>query len=586
MTLAWGEFYALVPLADLKDATTVSDESHGQYPDALWFHHGRAAIDNSRAQLIAHSTPPRRVLEHLTAWGFTRCRISVAARGDTVLVSLPGVAKPLEVAPELVFRGDDYRKELERRAGKPPELTHEEAKTHTLLTADDAPGYAERAREYVLRRGHGNLDMLLGILDGEPCIATVAKPHIRKALRQRQRQEVQHVRPVPNTLEQLIKWVHTPRKKSPRGSVLPSVEQVSGRVLPEGRVRLTARIAPDGRAMLSCRSKNAVRLTGKVSTPPLPWEERTFVIQEPTQEERNREVQLDRPTAWDLAQELLAMCGDIDLDFHRSACAVAAETLHTGRFSISVTALHRLRGGEHDVNARDYARYSRHLEIMQHLEMEVELPGNKLLLIPFVSTGSRIVDAKTRATEAVHFHAVGDSIVGMMLAEGGHRWQYLLDTRVTQIDDDFAYTLHNVLARQWSARMTINAVEGHQSRHSRNLDTVLDGTSLREVWRKRMAKQGKPWLRKRVDDAIAALNGVGLFGAAGSARVEWNQDDIAASKVLFGEPPAHILEAHFDRSSKRIAGGQKRRKHLLEKETGRPHKKGKKTAQEGEKDRT
>jgi hypothetical protein len=116
--------------------------------------------------------------------------------------------------------------------------------------------------------------------------------------------------------------------------------------------------------------------------------------------------------------------------------------------------------------------------------------------------------------------------------------------------------------------MTRNAVEDEATRHAWNLATVLDRTSLRDVWRGRWAKQGTPWLRKRVQAGFDALNAIGLYGAAGSARVEWNAEDITVSRVVFGEAPRHILEAHLDTNSKRIAGAKKKRLRLELREGG------------------
>ena len=286
-------------------------------------------------------------------------------------------------------------------------------------------------------------------------------------------------------------------------------------------------------------------MTGNVMTPPLPWEERSFDI--------------GSATGLELAQGLLEMCGDIDLDFHRSASAVAGEIMRTGHFAVTIQSLHRLRGGEGPCGQQDRARYSRHLGIMRGLEVEVDMPdGRGILAIPFAAGGARVLDSETRAVKGASLHAVPDSIVGMMLAEGGHRWQYWLDTRVLRVQDDLAYSLHHVLARQWAARMTRHAVEG-ETRHAYRLDTVLDSTPMRDMWRKRMAAQGKPWLRGWVNKGFTALHGVGLYGAAGTARVEWNEEDIGASMMVFGEPPPHILEAHADRNSRRIEGAKKKR---------------------------
>jgi len=542
--LAWGEFYVLLPVREVAAAASnvTEEDGIGQYPDVLWSHHGRESLEKFHGQLRS-SHADGRLTQFGGCWGWTRCRI--ATSGGTFTMSLPGLQKPMEVPAELVFHGEDFRKELDRRAGSPP----------PMVPTEDAPeaGWANGSafRHHALRRDLASMEMVLEILGGSPPVHTLEDARIRRRLRDRERREVDHVTGQPTVLAEMLKWAKNPRKNAKRGSEIVPADRVDAHVLPNSTVRLSARLAPDCRTMLHGKPKasRVPRLTGIVSQPALSWEERTFDISE-------------NPSALQLAQGLLEMCAAIDLDFHRSAAAVAAEILQHGRSTGSIEGLHRLRGGEGKCGQQDRARYSRHLEIMRRLEMEVDMPdGRGILVIPFAAGGARILNRETRAVQAQAFHAIPDSIVGMMQIDGGHRWQYWLDTRVLRLEDDLAYSLHHVLARQWAARMTQNAVQG-ESRHAWNLDSVLDRTSMREMWRKRMAKQGKPWLQKRVEDALAALNRIGLFGAGGSARVEWNPEDIASSKVLFGEPPPHILEAHTDRNSRRIEGARKKRLRL------------------------
>ena len=543
--ITWGEFYALVPLEELREvaAGAEDDAGKGDYPDALWFHHGRERLELQRGRYIGahpatHAFLSRRsAVQMASCWGWTRCRIATA-RGGGFTMSLPGVDAPIAVPAGMVFRGEDFRKELERRAG-----TLEVPAGDTLLTLPDTV-----LEGYSVRREIASMDMVLELLDGRSPVPTLEHGRNRGLLRNRERREVAHVQPQPTVLAEMLKWARMPRKGAKR-TPLPASE-VTGRVLPGDTVRLTARLAPDSRNMLHGKPipSRVPRLTGVVAQPPLPWEERSFDI--------------GSASGLALAQGLLEMCGAIDLDFHRSASAVAGEIMRTGHFAVTIHSLHRLRGGTGRCGQQDRARYSRHLAIMRGLEVEVDTPdGRGILSIPFAAGGARVLDSKTRAVQGASLHAVPDSIVGMMQAEGGHRWQYWLDTRVQLVQDDLAYSLHHVLARQWAARMTRHAVEG-ETRHAYRLDTVLDSTPLRDMWRKRMAAQGKPWLRKRVGAALAALHGVGLYGAAGTARVEWNSENIGASMVVFGEPPPHILEAHADRNSRRIEGAKKKRLRL------------------------
>lgn len=551
---AWSDFCVLVPLRELKAIAkdVEEDGGKGEYTDSLWFHHGRENLSEFNERLMKQHAAGT-LLQFSAYWGWIACRIGLSQDDGMVSVSLPGLEQPLAVPAGMAFRSKDFSNELERRAGLPP----------ALPSADEAPGFTEKQQHYGLRRDLATVRMVLDILDGNPPVETLLEKRLKRQVRDRERREVAHVKQMPSGLEEMLKWTRTPRRNARRGTALPPVDGVRGELLPTGTVRLTARLGPDCRRMLHGKPKpsSVPRLTGTVSQPPLPWEERAFDLDK-------------QPTALELAQGLLAMCADIDLDFHRSATAAAAEMMQAGHFTGTIQGLHRLRGGQGPCGQQDRARYARHLEIMKRLEVEVDMPdGRGILAIPFAAGGARVLDPVTRVPMAANFHAVPDSLVGLMLAEGGHRWQYWLDTRVLRLEDDLAYSLHHVFARQWAARMTRHAVEG-DTRPAWNLSTVLDATALHDTWKKRMAKQGKPWLRKRVEAALAELNRIGLFGAAGTATVEWNAEDITASKVLFGEPPPHILEAHADRNSRRIEGARKKRLRLDHAAPGRVGKGG------------
>jgi hypothetical protein len=572
--IAWGEYFVLVNLSSLEHLAKgiQEDAGFGQYPDTLWFHRGRHGLEQGLTKL--RNTKPPASVQVFQMWGWTRCRITAGQDGKAN-VSLPGIAEPFQVDDRTVFRGEDFRRELERRSGKPPVLTQELPNGHTLLTLDDSPEYQEQERAWARRNDIAMMEMVLGFIDGSPSVETLEVPRIRRVMRERERREVDHVKPMPTVLAESLRFLRKPGKPSKTMKRLTPAD-VHGEVLPMGQVQLTVRLCPDFRTLAHANQKptKVPRLTGRVSTPPLPWEERTFQISA----EGDSGVQ-----ALQLAQGMLEMCEEIDIDFHRSATAVAAEIMRTGRFAVSLRSLHRLRGGEGPPGQKDRARYLRHILLLQMLSVEVELPGTGILWIPFASGGSKLLESETRKVLASTFHAVPDSIVGMMMAEGGHRWQYWLDTRVIRLENDLAYSLHHVLARQWAARMTRNAVEDEATRHAYYLDTVLDGTSLRDVWRGRWAKQGTPWLRKWVQAGFDDLNAIGLYGAAGSARVEWNAEDITRSRVVFGEAPRHIQEAHLDRNSKRIAGARKKRLRLELREGGERVRRGRSEGQKGKK---
>lgn len=222
---AWGEFYALVPVEDLRNAVTeqAEDGGIGQYPDALWFHHGRKGIAHGLDRI---RNPPegRKIVESFPMWGWTRCRIAASEDGADALMWLPGRKEPMKVGADLVFLGEDFRREMERRAGKPPVLTESVQAGHTLLTVHDSPEYVAKEHAWNLNREAVSREMVLGLIDGNAPVDTLATKRIRRLMRDRNRREVAHVSPMPSMLADLVKYTRRPRKNAKKGSqILPPI---------------------------------------------------------------------------------------------------------------------------------------------------------------------------------------------------------------------------------------------------------------------------------------------------------------------------------------------------------------------------
>lgn len=556
---AWGEFYAVVPAEELESAraaTGAEQFASGSYPDAIWAFYADRMDDYDRIiRRGGIAIPP---------FSFVAARIE--CRRDGFLAHIPGVRDPMELRPECVFRSEDWGKDIDGRVGQPPLLPPVDADESDDSWMQD---YHSKAIAWKSRRELVQWDAFRELLDGKAAIPTGAGKRIQLMMRDRQRKEVEQVRNIPTLMAEMLKGIHPEQRR-----LIDRKELARGKVTVidgDNGPRIRATIAEPSMNALIGRAAKSPRWKGQVeATPALPWQ-------------WNGQVSVgENATAHDLGEMMIALCAELDVDFHRTMVAICGE-ITARRFCVaSALNLHRLRGGVQKMNAEERKRYERHLELLATLYFRMELPGGLVVEIPAVARGARTPDRKQEVLYAVPPQAVAGgmptSVVGLMLDESfGHRAGFLHDKRATGLDD-FAYSLHLYLARQWTARGNIRAVEGGGLRQHHSLESVLDATPLREHWRKRMAKQGRPWLRDTVERALADIRAVGLHGAAGTATVEWNDREIGKSKVVFGEPPPHILEAHQDRNSKRIAGAKKKRSRLDNTGSDSPARKRSRTA--------
>ena len=238
--IAWGEYFVLVNLFSLEHLAKDirEDAGFGQYPAALWFQRGRHGLEQGLTKL--RNTKPPASVQVFQMWGWTRCRITAGQDGKAN-VSLPGIAEPFQVDDRTVFRGEDFRRELERRSGKPPVLTQELPDGHTLLTLDDSPEYLEQERAWARRNDIAMMEMVLGFIDGSPPVETLEVPRIRRVMRERERREVDHVKPMPTVLAESLRFLRKPGKPSKTMKRLTPAD-VHGEVLPMGQVQLTVRL--------------------------------------------------------------------------------------------------------------------------------------------------------------------------------------------------------------------------------------------------------------------------------------------------------------------------------------------------------
>lgn len=559
---AWGEFYAVVPADELEAARAAAGSQpfvSGSYPDAVWcFFPDRLDEYDSLLRRGSGLVLPadkhnvgRYTLVPLLIPPFSFAAARIEYQREKFLAHIPGVKNPLEVMPDRVFRSGDWQQDMNRRIGDPPTVPPVEDSSDESVKAMQEHG--QRMVEWSGRREVAQWDAFCAVLDGKAEIPTGAGRRIQLQLKERQRREVEQVRNIPTLMAEMLKGIHPEqrRRNDRKALVRGKVTVIDG----DHGQRIRATIAEPSRNALMGRAAKSPRWKGQVeATPALPWQ-------------WNGEVVVgENATAHDLGEMMIALCAELDVDFHRTMVAVCGEITARQYCVASALNIHRLRGGVQKMNAEERKRYERHLELLTTLYFRMELPGSVTVEIPAVARGARTTDRKQEVLYAVPPQAVAGgmptSVVGLMLDDSfGHRAGFLLDKRLAGLDE-FAYSLGIYLSRQWAARGTIRAVEGNERRQHHSLESVLDGTTMRGHWRSRMAKQGRPWLRDAVERALADIRAVGLHGAAGTATVEWNDQAIGQSKVVFGEPPPHILEAHHDRNSLRIDGAKKKRSRL------------------------
>jgi hypothetical protein len=468
-----------------------------------------------------------------------------SVRGGGVAARMVGRPEAVPLDPALVLSSEDVRQEIAKRTGPEPVMP---TMPEGAAESEDVEWMRPFAREWAAFNGRRELNqwrVLQEIMLGQSPVANATGKRIVNQLRDRERREVEQVRRIPNLAQELQKALH--HEKLPEAK---RKDAVRGRITVEEGNRIRATIAEPSQRMLMGRPSKSARWTGDVVSPALPWQWDGSVVVG------------SAATVHDLGEQMITLCAELDPDFHRSFVAVTGEITRNGHCVASALAIHRLRGGTQKLNAQERKRFERHLEILKQLHFAMELPNGRRLEIPAVALGIRDPKNGQQVLYAVSPQAVNGmptSVVGLLLEPTyGHRSGFLLDTRVLKLSPQ-AYSMGLYLARQWSARMTITAVEEHQARQAHRLETVLDATPMRGHWRTRTTKQGRPWLQELVEDALAEIRSVGLHGAAGTATVEWDPDDIGQSKVVLGDPPPHILEAHLETNSKRIGGAVKKR---------------------------
>ncbi len=556
--MSWGEFYAVVSAEQLESARTVGAEAKGigKYPDAIWVYHPDRLDEYDR--LLRRSGMPLLI----PPFSFQSARIE--HRGGRYVAQVPGLREPLDIQRDRVFLAQDWADDIDGRVGRPPPIP---------LPASDkeaAQAVVQEQADWRVRRELVQWEAFCAVLDGNAAIPTGAGRRVENRLRERQRQEVRQVRAVPNLVAEVLKAVHHGKRPMAerKGAVRGSINVIEN----DNHVQLRATLTTASRNAMMGRHSKSPRWTGKVeATMPLPYE-------------WNGEIVVGAgATAPDMAEQMLSLCAELDVDFHRTLTAITGEIVQNGFCVASALAVHRLRGGAQKMNAEERRRYDGHLNLLRTLYFRMELPGGQTIEMPAVARGARTADRKQEVFYAVPPQAVAGmptSVVGLMLDQTyGHRAGFLLDKRLLNLGDS-ALSLGTYLARQWAARMTINEVEGQSAGRAHSLETVLDSTPMRGTWRSRTAKQGRRWLKERVDGWMAELNDTGLHGLGGTATVEWDEKDIGKSRLLIGEPPPHIREAHLDRSSKRIAAAKKKRERIDTRGDDRPaRRRGKKATE-------
>jgi hypothetical protein len=247
----------------------------------------------------------------------------------------------------------------------------------------------------------------------------------------------------------------------------------------------------------------------------------------------------------------------MNADLHRTMMGVVGAMQDERKVAVNAENIHKWRGLTDSPNAAQRERYRDHIDMMRGLSFDVvnTATPDRTAIVPFIGAGVQIVETKGRALVQINFIMHEESIVGMLNLQNAHKRLFFADKRLTSLTDDLAYGLGVYISRQWSARMTIHAVQGKRP-HRHRLDTVLDKCPL--DWRTALRKEGKKWLVKRVEKALGELRQLGHFGNDGGATVAWDMDGsteaFMASMVDFGDPPAHIQEAHAVRNSLRIDG--------------------------------
>jgi hypothetical protein len=602
VAMGWADFYALVDGRDLEGMEETDPESaRGEFPDAMWLHGGDPvqAGRNMLAQLERMTGKP--VLQVFAAfpWWWERCRIE--ARPTGLVAVMPGLRDPVSINPALVFRGSTYMKELERRAGPPvmpalppgavvtestafgsparvlpiidphamandPEYAKWLGERIAAMRTDEGKAAAAADAERTKRRDLSNIDMLEELLAAAqgleprpaPPVPTAASSEaVMGSLRRRVTDEAKRVKRFPGVMERLATVLALPpdtrrRQASQTAKAVEHREDQSKRM--KGRMQVCVQLTPESRVDVLEQPNRKRQVLALRMTAPLPYEVRQISLDAETDpEQKLRRV----------ADECIDTIAGMNPDLHRSMMAVTAELQDNQRLTVTPTSLYAMRGGQGMPTPDIRRRMAHHIDLMRRLEFDITEPDNEAVVtvLPFIGTGMRQVERVGRQPLRVNFLMHQESVVGML--NRAAKTDFLADKRLLEPGlDDFTYTLGVYLSRQWSARATQHAVQGKRQ-HAYRLETVLGHTAGMK-WREKLRKEGRKWLEKRVEAALADLNARGLYGLGGTAWVEWNPTDILASMFHFGDPPPHITEAHMARNSRRIEGAKAKAKRLRE----------------------
>jgi len=576
----WGEFYALVNRSILTDAAEADPlKAKGEFPDAVWWYDdqsiadGLAYIQTLEANAAAASNTKLSVA--IPNWRWQSCRIEHQRGGELVAV-VPGLRDPLPLNPGLVFEGKAYMRKMEDAFKDIPFPTHlgEFANTTTGTVAftmfANSEGQVPTAEEWhaarlevtrnILLRERENLsiidDLLKAVNDpgSVPPIKTAAtSPALVGRIKKRLQDESAKVKKYPVPMSNLLAALATTpaqRRKQAQATLSIAAHPDDIGKKKKNRMQVRVQLSPDSRLEISSTKQS--KQLGVALTAMLP-----FDVRELTLDADNEHA----GTLQAIAEEAIGSIACMNPDLHRTMMGVVGAMQDQRKVAVNAENIHKWRGFVDSPNDKQRERYRDHIDMMRGLSFDVvnTATPDRTAIVPFIGAGVQIVETKGRALVQINFMMHEESIVGMLHLPNAHKTQFFADQRLTSLTDDLAYGLGVYISRQWSARMTQHAVQGERL-HRHRIDTVLDKCPL--DWRRALGKQRKAFMMKRVDKALGELRQLGHFGNDGGATVAWDTDDFMASMVDFGDPPAHIQEAHAVRNSRRIEGAIAKRDRL------------------------
>ena len=583
MRSSWGEFYALVNRSVLTDAVQADPlKAKGEFPDAIWWHdddvisQGREYIRTLEAN--ANKASGSNLTIAVPNWHWQRCRIE-HQRGNILVAIVPGLRDPLALNPGLVFEGTAYMLAMEAafKGIIEPTTNAEFVNTSTGVMAFTMMDHREPTEEqweaarlevvqHAPRREGENLRLIAGILeavsdpDAQPPIKTAASsPAVVGRIKKRLQDESAKVKKYPTLMSNLLAVISlTPAQRKKQAQATLSIAAHPDDIGKKKKNRMQVRVELSPNSRLEISPTKPSKQLGIALTYPLAFEARELTLDA----DNEHAVALRA-----IAEEAVGSVAAMNPDLHRTMMSVIGAMQDQWKVAVNAENIHKWRGFADSPNAVQRERYRDHIDMMRGLSFDVvdTATPDQTAIVPFIGAGVQIVETKGRRPVQVNFMMHEDSIVGMLNLRNAHQHLFFADRRLTSMTDDLAYGLGIYFTRQWSARMTQHAVQG-QRQHGHRLDTVLDKCPL--DWRRALGKQGKAFMKARVEKALGELRNLGHFGNDGGATVAWNMDgstdDFMASMVDFGDPPAHIQEAHAVRNSRRIEGAITKRKRLDE----------------------